>query len=112
MGLAQCNKHAETGVVGSISIDICGAVRANTKISPNIIHVIKIAVYDEEEFLFEDKMYVSGDIFDRSGLKYNYVIRTEQDEERLNLILPETSGLCAGCFKDYIGEFDAVISQL
>lgn len=111
MGLARCEKHGETGVVGSISLDICKAVRSETELSPNHIRIIKIGVYDDDDFLFEDQMYVSEEQFVQGGLTQNYAIRSDEDEQKLNSILPEASGLCAECFKDYVNRFQVIITK-
>jgi hypothetical protein len=111
MGVAQCDKHGEVGVVGNISLDVCKAVRAETELSSNKIRIIKIGVYDDVDFLFEDQMYVSETQFVLRSLVQSYVIRSDQDEQELNLILPETSGLCAECFKEYVNKFQVAIAK-
>src|SRR5688572_13141090 len=99
MGLAICKKHGESGVIGGISLDICQDVQ-NGKNEIKGIVIIKIDVFDGDEFLYTEKNYVSSKIFNDRRLSKKYTISDEGQENTLNDLLPPTSGMCGRCFED------------
>ncbi|QIL89516.1 hypothetical protein GNX18_06910 [Microbulbifer sp. SH-1] len=102
MGLALCRKHGETGIVPDISIDICRDQSGENNNNVNEICIVCVKVFDGGEHLFDQKNYISKNVFDQVGMQFEYVIRSDEDEEKLNAFFPETSGMCAECFKEYI----------
>lgn len=102
MGLAICEKHGATGIVTSISMDICEEIWGNKEASIDKIMVVTIDLYDDQEFLGEMKNYISENVFKSLDLKFKYTIRTEGDESELNRFFPKTSGCCGKCFGGYL----------
>ncbi len=102
MGLIQCRKHGQTGIVPNISIDICEDQLGEKDNNISEICIIYIRVFDGEEYLFDQKNYINKKLFDQLGMQFDYIIRKEEDEESLNAFFPKTSGMCADCFKEYI----------
>lgn len=101
MGLAICNKHGESGVVDGISLDVCLDLENHTATVKNIAIVV-IEVFDDDEYLYSQKNYISEKLFIEKNLKKKYYIKNDTQEEILNKIFPRTSGVCGKCFKDYI----------
>ncbi len=111
MGLAICNKHGQTGVVSNISLDICKELSDNHNNEIREIVVVIIDVYDNDEFLYKQKNYISRDIFNKYNLKKSYKISTEEEEKDINKIFPKTSGLCSKCFEEYIEKNDILLER-
>lgn len=111
MGLALCSKHGESAVIGGISLDICEAISQRRQIEPAAIVKICIAIYDGDDFLYEETSYVSQELFETRKLKKQYIIRTEEQEQLVERSIPMTSGMCIKCFEDYLVDFQISIDK-
>ncbi len=101
MGLAICKKHGESGVISGISLDLCQDLEHNPDTIQKIV-IVNIEVFDDDEYLYTQKNYVSEKMFIDNKLEKNYRIRNEKQEDSLNLIFPKTSGMCGKCFEEYV----------
>lgn len=102
MGTSLCEKHGETGIFSSISIDICEEIMGRSSIKNENIYVVIIKVFDGDEYLYEQKNYISEGLFKEGNLNFIYEIHDELDEERINAFFPKTSGICGECFNEYL----------
>lgn len=102
MGTTLCNKHGETGIVSSISIDICEEMMGRSSIKNERIYIVIIKVFDGNEYLYEQKNYISEALFKEKDLNMLYELHDELDEERINTFFPKTSGMCGKCFNEYL----------
>lgn len=110
MGLAICKKHGESGVIGNISLDICQDLQNAISDITGIV-VVTIDIFDDDEFLYSQKNYISKKIFEESDLKKKYKITNEEQEAALNVIFPSTSGMCGKCFEEYVIRNDISIEK-
>ncbi|WP_066962875.1 hypothetical protein [Microbulbifer sp. Q7] len=102
MGLAFCKKHGETGITPNISVEICEDQSKGSLGKIQDICIVNIKIFDGDEYLYTQENYISKAAFDEAGMNFEYIITCEEDEEKINVFFPETSGMCSACFKEYI----------
>lgn len=111
MGISLCRRHGESGIVSSISIDICEEIMGRSKEKIENVYVVTIKVFDEDEHVFDQSNYISENLFKTHNLKLEYEIHSESDEEKINSFFPKTSGVCGKCFDEYMSSRKIISNQ-
>ncbi|MFL0081240.1 hypothetical protein, partial [Tenacibaculum maritimum] len=63
--------------------------------------IIKVSFYDKEEFLFDSNYLFFKDFIDKHSLFFEYHIRNDNDEKKIEIIKNRTGGLLASQLKNY-----------
>jgi hypothetical protein len=112
MGMVICEKHGSQGIVPSLSIDVCKMIWSKARfVEIEKLYEVCVNIYDEDEFLLNIKSYVSDKQFCKLNLSQSYDIRNDAEEDRLDKILPDSSGVCGLCFIEFINEHGIVIVE-
>lgn len=103
MGILNCEKHGEVGVIPTVSKNLADAMLSGTAKKEDVA-TIYLRVYDEGELLFE-KLFFTHSTKDMVSLKDAYVIENDSDDERFSReVHPIFSGggYCVKCFQEYM----------
>ncbi|CAA0175790.1 hypothetical protein [Tenacibaculum maritimum] len=81
--------------------EICDAIKNNTPLKDSDLGIIKVSFYDKEEFLFDSNYLFFKDFIDKHSLFFEYHIRNDNDEKKIEIIKNRTGGLLASQLKNY-----------
>lgn len=112
MGLIICDKHGETGFMPFISNELSKKVLDNEILCKEDITYVDISLVDEDdgEEMHSMRYWMSTSCFDGLGAERKYIIKSDEDETRLDEIfnpIMKGGGLCGKCFTDYINNVKA-----
>ncbi len=69
MGILNCKKHGEAGVMPYVSKDIRQYILNDEKIDPSLIKSMHVYFFDGDEMIYDRFYYFSAELFDQLSLK-------------------------------------------
>lgn len=101
MGILNCPKHGESGLMPNASIGICDIIKKNEDTSTGNIVIVNVEYYDNGDFLGDENLFFTSDEFSSLNLKRHYKIATDRDESLFNELIKNKLGtVCVYCFKE------------
>ena len=111
MGMIQCKKHGFTGFMTGVDTELSKGIQ-NNLFHDDIMKIKLIYKFDEYPDVEEaDKLgeyesfyYIGLDKFHKKALKKEYILCSEDDEEKLRYTLENlhNGGMCGKCFNEYV----------
>jgi hypothetical protein len=103
MALIFCQKHWESGFCLRFSKQIVDAIKSDTLISNDDVALFNIILINDEngeEMLTETYLIMKSEFI---NMEASDVVKVDSEEayDRYFNLLPELSGICAKCFKEY-----------
>ncbi|MCV9933723.1 hypothetical protein OIU80_15675 [Flavobacterium sp. LS1R47] len=101
MGMIQCVKHGLSGIAINIENSICEKINKNQELFSSNLSVVKVYLYDGEEYLYNLNYIITNETKKKYNLKSVYKIHNEEDEKQLKDLDSLVGVICNKCLNDY-----------
>jgi len=102
MGTIICDKHGMNGIAINIQNDICIKIIQNEPLSDSDLEVIKVNLYDGNQFLLDVNYIVTKELKKELTLLDVYDIKEEyEDEKFIKPFASKMSEVCGQCLNEY-----------
>jgi hypothetical protein len=102
MGTIICDKHGMSGISINIQNDICMKILKNELLQDSDLEVIKVKLFDNNQFLFDINYIVTVALKKELSLLDVYEIKEEYEDEKLIKKFELKMGVvCGQCLNEY-----------